>query len=98
MTQYEILEEYVHAQRQDIDQGNPVTVEVRDVDTFERLIVKARLGPPEAPIENGEQLILKNLAENVVTDQWTIEVLEELDDDTEISPQSDFRKNAPDAI
>ncbi len=98
MTQYEILEEYVHVQRQDIDEGNPVTVEVRDLDTFERLIVKARLGPPEAPIENADQLILKNLAENVVTDQWTIEVLEELDDNTEILPQSDFRKNAPDAI
>jgi hypothetical protein len=99
VSQYEILEEYVHSKRADIDQGNPVILEVRDLDTFERLVAKVKIGPPEAPLENGDQLILRNLAENVVSDAWTIEVLEELDpDDIEITPESDFRKNAPDAI
>ena len=38
-----------------------------------------------------------NLAENVSADNWTIQVLEELDAETvPIRPQSAFRKSAPD--
>ncbi len=95
MAVYEILEEYVHGQRADIDQGNPVTVEVRDRDTFERLVVKAKIAPPGADLEGGEQLVLRDLAENVSADDWKIVVLEELDPESvEIKPVSDFRKNA----
>lgn len=99
MNQYEILEEYVHSKKAEIDQGNDIVVEIRDLETFERLVARVKIGPPEAPIDNGDQLILKNLAENVTSDQWTVQVLEELDpDEVQITPESDFRKNAPDAI
>ena len=95
MAVYEILEEYVHGQRADIDQGNPVTVEVRDRDTFERLVVKAKIAPPGADLEGGEQLVLRDLAENVSADDWKIVVLEELDPESvDIKPVSDFRKDA----
>ncbi len=95
MAGYDILEEYVHGQRADIDQGNPVTVEVRDRDTFERLVVKAKIAPPGADLEGGEQLILRDLAENVSADDWKIVVLEELDPESvDIKPVSDFRKDA----
>lgn len=95
MAGYEILEEYVHGQRADIDQGKPVTVEVRDRDTFERLVVKAKIAPPDADLEGGEQLILRDLAENVSADDWKIVVLEELDPESvDIKPVSDFRKGA----
>lgn len=95
MAGYEILEEYVHSQRADIDKGNPVTVEVRDRDTFERLVVKAQIAPPGADLEGGEQLVLRDLAENVSADDWKIVVLEELDPESvEIKPVSDFRKDA----
>lgn len=95
MAVYEILEEYVHGQRGDIDQGKPITVEVRDLDTFERLVVKAQIAPPGADLEGGEQLILRDLAENVSADDWKIVVLEELDPESvDIKPVSDFRRDA----
>lgn len=95
MASYEILEEYVESQRPAIDQGAAVTVEIRDTATFERLVVKAVIGPPGRPVEGGDQLILKNLAENVSSDAWTIGILEELDiEAVSITPQSSFRKNA----
>ncbi|MCX7178830.1 MAG: hypothetical protein NTX56_08680 [Proteobacteria bacterium] len=97
MTRYEILEEYIESQRQDVEQGNPVVVEIRDSDTFERLIVKALIGQPSQPLPDGDHLVVKNLAENVVSDAWTIKVLEELDPESvNIRPQSAYRKSAPD--
>lgn len=97
MARYEVLEEYIESQRQDVEQGSAIVVEIRDVDTFERLVVKAQVGLPERPIAGGDQLILKNLAENTVSDAWTIRVLEELDPEAvAISPKSAYRKSAPD--
>jgi len=95
MAVYEILEEYVFAKKTEIDEGNPVVVEVRDTDTFERLVVKARIAPPGATLDGADHLILRDLAENVSADNWTIKILEELDPETvDIRPESDFRKNA----
>jgi hypothetical protein len=95
MASYEILEEYVQSQRPAIDQAEAVTVEIRDTATFERLVVRAVLGPPERPLQGGDRLILKNLAENVSSDAWTIRIVEELDvEAVAITPQSSFRKNA----
>jgi hypothetical protein len=95
MPGYEILEEYIHGQRTSIDQGQPVVVEVRDRDTFERLVVRAEIAPPGTELENGQQLILRDLVENVAADDWQIVVLEELDAEAMQSiPMSDFRKDA----
>ena len=92
---FEVLEEYVHGQRGEIDQGNTIIVEVRDQDTFERLVVKARIAPPGVALDDGEQLILRDLMENVSADDWKIQILEELDPESvEIKPVSDFRKDA----
>jgi hypothetical protein len=95
MTVFEILDEYVHAKKNDIDSGNPVIVEVRDTDTFERLIVKAHIAPPGKDLEGGDELVLRNLAENIAAEGWKIRVLEELDPEgVEIKPESAFRKDA----
>lgn len=97
MAVYEILEEYVHAQRGKIDEGEAVTVEIRDRDTFERLVVSAVIGPPGTELEGGSTLVLRDLAENVAADDWSIKVLEELDPaSVDIHPESDYRKSAPD--
>ena len=97
MTVFEVLEEYVHAQKSAIDQGQAVVIEVRDTDTFERLVVRAEVGPPERPVEGGDALILRDLAENISAGDWTIRVIEELDPESvDIRPQSDFRKHVPD--
>jgi hypothetical protein len=93
MRTYEVLEEYIEELRPDIDQGQPVTVEVRNVDTFERLVVQAQIEPPGATSEGLDRLILRNLAENVSSDEWAIRILEELDPESvDIRPVSDFRK------
>lgn len=95
MTAYEILEEYVHAKKSDIDSGNPVIVEVRDTNTFERRVVKARITPPGKELDGGDDLVLRNLAENVSAEGWKIQVIEELDpEDGDIKPESAFRKDA----
>ncbi len=95
MAVYEVLEEYVHGQRAEIDLGNPVIVEVRDRDTFERQVVKAKIAPPGTDLEGSDQLILRDLAENVSADDWKIAILEELDPESvDIKPVSDFRKDA----
>jgi hypothetical protein len=97
MTVYEVLEEYVHAQKAAIDQGEAVVIEVRDTDTFERLVVRAEVGPPERPLEEANPLILRDLAENISADDWTIKVIEELDPESvDIKPESNFRKHVPD--
>lgn len=95
MTVFEILDEYVYSIKGDIDQGKDVVVEVRDTDTFERLVVRARIAPPGKNLPDGDSLVLRNLAENVAEDGWTIQVIEELDPESvEIKPQSAFRKDA----
>ena len=97
MPGYEILEEYVQSQRSEIDRGQPVVVEVRDRDTFERLVVRARIAPPATALEKGVPLIIRDLVENVAADDWQIVVLEELDAEAMQSvPVSDFRKDASD--
>lgn len=95
MAIFEILDEYVYAKKSDIDMGNPVIVEVRNTDTFERLVVKAHIVPPDGELENSNELVLRNLAENVAADGWKIRVIEELDPESvNIEPESDFRKDA----
>ena len=95
MSVFEILEEYVQSKKADIDLGNPVTVEVRDTDTFERLVVKAQIVPPGKELEGADDLVLRNLAENIAAEGWKIRVIEELDpEEVDIKPESDFRKDA----
>jgi hypothetical protein len=95
MAVFEILDEYVYSKKHDIDLGNPVTVEVRDTDTFERLVVKAHIVPPGKDLENADDLVLRNLAENVAEEGWKIRVIEELDPEkVKIEPESTFRKDA----
>jgi hypothetical protein len=97
MATYEILEEYVLSQQAAIDQGNSVVVEVRDVDTFERLTVRARIFTPNSDEEGKDTLVLRDLAENVAANDWSISIIEEVDSETaNITPQSDYRKSAPD--
>lgn len=95
MGAYEILEEYVLSQQAAIDRGDPVVVEVRDTDTFERRVVRARIAPPAGDLPESCELVLRNLAESVSARGWKIHVLEELDAEAVQSvPVSAFRKDA----
>lgn len=95
MSVYEILEEYVLTQQSAIDRGEPIVVEVRDTDTFERLVVKAQIAPPGRDLAGSDELVLRNLAENVAARGWKIRVLDELDAESVQSVAvSAFRKDA----
>ena len=95
MSTYEILEEYVLSQQPAIDRGEPVVVEVRDTDSFERRVVRARIVPPGARARGWHELVLRNLAESVAARGWKIRVLEELDaEGVQSVPVSAFRKDA----
>lgn len=95
MSVYEILEEYVLTQRAAIDRGEPVVVEVRNTDTFERLVVRAMVAPPGVVLANSDQLVLRNLMENVGATGWSIRVVEELDaENLQSVAVSAFRKDA----
>ena len=95
MGTYEILEEYVLTQQSAIDRGEPIVVEVRDTDTFERLVVRAQITPPGRDLADSDELVLRNLAENVAARGWRIRVLDELDAESVQSVAvSAFRKDA----
>ena len=95
MGTYEILEEYVLTQQSAIDRGEPIVVEVRDTDTFERLVVRAQITPPGRELADSDELVLRNLAENVAARGWRIRVLDELDAESVQSVAvSAFRKDA----
>lgn len=97
MSVYEVLEEYVHSKMDEINAGSEVIVEVRDTDTFERLTVKAVIAQPGQKLEDADELVLRNLAENIAAKGWQIKIIEELDpENVNITPESDFRRNAPD--
>jgi hypothetical protein len=97
MSVYEVLEEYVHSKMNEINAGSEVIVEVRDTDTFERLTVKAVIAEPGQELEGAAELVLRNLAENIAAEGWHIKIIEELDPESvDITPESDFRRNAPD--
>ncbi len=97
MSVYEVLEEYVHSKMNEINAGSEVIVEVRDTDTFERLTVKAVIAEPGQELEGADDLVLRNLAENIAAEGWHIKIIEELDPESvDITPESDFRRNAPD--
>lgn len=97
MSVYEVLEEYVHSKMNEINTGSEVIVEVRDTDTFERLTVKAVIAQPGRNLEDADELVLRNLAENIAAEGWQIKIIEELDpEDVDITPESDFRRSAPD--
>jgi hypothetical protein len=96
MARFEVLEEYIESQRSEIEAGNPVVIEIRDLDTFERLVTRSIVAPPGRDLEGGVSLTVRNLAENIVSDAWKICILEELDPESvDIKPQSDYRKSAP---
>jgi hypothetical protein len=75
--------------RKEIASGEPLVVEVRDLDTFERLVVKALVGEPGSPVEGGDELWVLDWVEARMEQPWSIKVLEELDEDDAEAARSD---------
>lgn len=69
--------------RAEVREGKPFVVEVRDLDTFERLVVRAVVAEPGAPLEDSDELFVLDWIENRQEKPWSIRVLEERDEDEE---------------
>ncbi len=75
---YEISEKYIQAQKEEIEKGNPVIVEVRDLSTIERKIMRAIIKPEKE--EGFENLWIRTSDELILQEPWYIKPIEEVDD------------------
>ena len=83
--------------RREVADGEPVVMEIRDLDTFERLIVRALVAEPPERVEMGDELWVLDWVENRQPVPWSIRILEELDDDAIEAPRSDVTDAEKDA-
>ncbi len=90
---YEVYIGYLHDDNQQtkeaIRAGEALVLEVRDLDTFERLVVKAVVGEPGAPVEGGDELWVLDYVESRQERPWSVRIIEELDDEAALAARSD---------
>jgi len=75
--------------KQEIVTGEPLVLEVRDLDTFERLVVKAIVAEPPNVVDEGQELWVLDWIEAKLEKPWSIRILEELDEDAAAAARSD---------
>lgn len=75
--------------RREIAAGEPLVMEIRDLDTFERLVVRALVAEPPGLVELGDELWILDWVENRQPVPWSIRVLEELDENAIEAARSD---------
>ncbi len=84
---------YLHDRNQapkpEIAAGEPIVLEVRDLDTFERLVVRAVVAEPGAELDGGDELWVLDYVEARSPAPWRIRVLEEVDDEAALAARSD---------
>lgn len=76
--------------RPEVKAGEPFVIELRDLDTFERLVVRALVAEPPATVEGGQELWVLDWVENRKPVPWSIRVLEEIDEDQLEAARSDI--------
>jgi hypothetical protein len=76
--------------RPEIVAGEPFVIEVRDLDTFERLVVRAVVAEPPAKVESGQELWVLDWVESRTPTPWSIRVIEEIDSDQLEAARSDI--------
>lgn len=87
---YEAYIGYIDDKHEQIDAGESIVIEVRDLDTFERLIVRAKVGRPERPLDDGDELWILDWVEKRQDAAWSIFVEEELDEDDAAASRADI--------
>lgn len=87
---YETYIGYVDERDAEAESGDPVVLEVRDLDTFERLIVRAIIAKPGRELDGGDSLWVLDWVESKMPDPWSIKVLEELDEEDATQYRSDI--------
>ena len=76
--------------RTEVTEGKPFVVEVRDLDTFERLVVRAVVAQPGADLDDADELFVLDWIENRQEEPWSIRVIEELDEEESEAARADI--------
>ena len=76
--------------RKEVTEGEPFIVEVRDLDTFERLVVRAVVAQPGTELDDGEDLFVLDWIETRQEEAWSIRILEELDEEEAAAARADI--------
>jgi len=88
---YEVFQPLLEKNREAINSGTPVLLEVKEYATFTRKLVRAKVAPSKDPLINPKVLWVMGSTEVLYPEPWAIEILEELDDEkTQLEyPQSE---------
>ena len=78
---YEVYRLYIDDQMEEIERGEPVVLEVRDLAMFSRLVVKAKVAKEKGVLEPCDTLWLRDLKDVAEPESWYIQIVEELPDD-----------------
>jgi hypothetical protein len=70
---------YLEKCQREIEQGEPVVIQVVDRDNFEEKVVKAILAKPPKALPGGNDLWVKNYREELEPVPWKIKIIEEVD-------------------
>lgn len=89
---YEAYIGYLDDKKEEINKGESMVVEIRDLETFERLVVRAKVGNPERPLDNGEELWILDWVEKRQEIPWSIIIEEELDEEAINASRSDINE------
>ncbi len=76
--------------RREVTAGEPFVIELRDLDTFERLVVRAIVAEPPAQLESSDVLWVLDWVENRTPTPWAVRVLEEIDEEQLEASRSDI--------
>lgn len=81
---------YVAERDAEAESGESVVLEVRDLETFERLVVRAVIAKPGTTLDGGDELWIVDWVEARQPEPWSIKVLEELDEEDATAFRSDI--------
>ena len=88
--EYEAYIGYLDEQRDAMAAGEPIVIEVRDRDTFERKIVRAIVSDEQGGLPGGDELWVVDWIETAAPLAWSIRILEELDPDAAQADRADI--------
>ena len=88
--EYEAYIGYLDEQRDAMAAGEPIVIEVRDRDTFERKIVRAIVSDEQGGLPGGDELWVVDWIETGAPLAWSIRILEELDPDAAQADRADI--------
>jgi len=80
-TGFEVFDGNLTDHKKDIEEGNPIIVEVRDLADFNRKIVKAVISRARGSVADGVDLWFKDQEDKLVLEPGSIKVIEEMEED-----------------